>query len=83
LDSAQLFRHRPLSTICRQPPRLARAHVPKTWVLSRLGIGHPGLRILPGLLTATGITGIALGIATCTVPTIHCDTSSKGMHEYL
>jgi len=67
VDTAQFLRHRPLSAICRQP-----VHVPKTWVLDQLGIAT-GQRILPSLLTATGIAGIALGIATCTAPTIHCD----------
>lgn len=74
VDTAQFLRHRPLSAICRQP-----VHVPKTWVLDQLGIAT-GQRILPSLLTATGIAGIALGIATCTAPTIHCD--NKGMYEW-
>ena len=79
LNTAQLLHHRPISTVCRQPARLARAYVPKTWISNRLGTEHTVLRNLPGLLTATGVAGIAFGVATCTAPTIHCD--SQGMYK--
>ena len=82
LDTIQLLRRRSFSAVCRQPLLPARAHVPQTWVLNRLGIRR-GQGLLPGLLTATGIAGIALGIATCTAPTIHCDSKSKSMSALL
>ncbi|KAG2157346.1 FUN14 family-domain-containing protein [Suillus clintonianus] len=77
LSTIQFFHPRSLSVICRQRLLPARAHVPQTWVLNRLGVTRRGhWHLLPSLLTATGIAGITLGIATCTAPTIHCD--SKG-----
>jgi FUN14 domain-containing protein 1 len=75
LDSTQFLRYHPLSTtIRRQSPLLTRTNVPQTKVLGRLGITRTGQRLLPGLLTATGIAGIVLGISACTAPTIHCDS---------
>jgi len=74
LDSTQFLRPRSLSTIRRQSSLLTRTGVPQTKVVGRLGITHTGQRLLPGLLTATGIAGIALGISACTAPTIHCDS---------
>lgn len=77
-STIQFLRHRSLSgsVICRQRLLPARVHVSQTWVLSRLGVARKGQLPLPNLLTATGIAGIVLGIATCTAPIIHCD--SKG-----
>ncbi|KAG1754520.1 FUN14 family-domain-containing protein [Suillus lakei] len=74
----QFLRNRSLSgsVICRQRLLPVRVHVPQTWVLNRLGVARKGQLLLPSLLTATGIAGLALGIATCTAPIIHCD--SKG-----
>lgn len=78
LSTSQFLCHRSLSgsVICRQHLLPARAHVPQTWVVNRLGIARKGQLLLPSFLTATGIVGIVLGIATCTAPIIHCD--SKG-----
>ncbi|KAG2078077.1 hypothetical protein BDR04DRAFT_1000052 [Suillus decipiens] len=41
--------------------------------MNRLDGTRRGQLLLPSLLTATGIAGIILGIATCTAPIIHCD----------
>ncbi|KAG1756534.1 FUN14 family-domain-containing protein [Suillus paluster] len=74
LDTIQFFRHRSLSVVCRQRLLPARAHVP---LLNRLGVARRGQILLPSLLTATGIAGIALGIATYTASTIHCDSKAS------
>jgi len=71
LDSTRFLRHSSLSNIRQQSSLLIRTNVLQTKVL---GITHTGQRLLPGLLTATGIAGIALGISACTAPTIHCDS---------
>lgn len=77
LSTVQFLRHRSFSgpAICRQRLLPAHAHVPQTWILNRLGVAHKGQFVLPSLLTAAGI---ALGIATCTAPIIHCDSSTHG-----
>lgn len=80
LSTIQFIRHRSLSgsVICRQHLLPARAYGPQTWVVNRLGVARKGQLLLPSLLTATGIAGIVLGIATCTAPIIHCDSKGTG-----
>ncbi|KAG1877882.1 FUN14 family-domain-containing protein [Suillus subalutaceus] len=80
LSTIQFLRHRSLSgfVICRQHLLPARAHVPQTWVVNRLGVPRKGQLLLPSFLTATGIAGIVLGIATCTAPIVHCDSKGTG-----
>lgn len=76
LCAIQSLRHRSLlagPVIYRQRLLPVRAHVPQTWVMNRLDGTRRGQLLLPSLLTATGIAGIILGIATCTAPIIHCD----------
>lgn len=75
LCAIQFLRHHSLLAgpgICRQRLLPARAHLSQTWVMNRLDGTRKG-QLLPSLLTATGIAGIMLGIATCTAPIIHCD----------
>lgn len=76
LSTIQFLRHRSFSGSVTQRLLSARVHVPQTWVLNRLGVARKGQLLLPKLLTATGFAGIALGIATYTAPTIHCDSST-------
>ncbi|KAG2116759.1 FUN14 family-domain-containing protein [Suillus discolor] len=66
------------SVICQQRLLSARAHVPRTWVLNRRGAVRKGQLLLPSLLTAAGTAGIALGLATCIAPIIHCDSKGPG-----
>ncbi|KAG2158360.1 FUN14 family-domain-containing protein [Suillus bovinus] len=66
------------SVICRHYLLSARAHVPRTFGLNRLGAARKGQLLLPSFLTATGTVGIALGIATCTASNIHCDSKGPG-----
>lgn len=77
LSTIQFIRHRSFSGSVKQRLLPAHAHVPKTRVLNRLGVARKGQLFLPSLLTAAGFAGIALGIATCTAPIIHCDSSTQ------
>jgi uncharacterized membrane protein (Fun14 family) len=82
LSTIQFLRYRSLSesgsVIGRQRLLPARACVPQTRAVNQLGVARKRQLFLPSFLTATGIAGIVLGIATCTAPIIHCDSEGTG-----